>query len=158
MANRVPVLRDGFLGPVELDLSSNDFRQDGSELELNLWEFSGTTTNATPTALTPENADLSANTVYAFEGLVVARYASASTGAAYRVQGAVKMGAAAANTALIGTPLVTAYEDTSTMDLGITADTTNGRIILTATGVAATTINWLARLNFTKISTAAVAT
>jgi hypothetical protein len=39
------------------------------------------------------------------------------------------------------------------MDLGITADTTNGRIILTATGVSATEINWLAKLRFIAVGT-----
>jgi hypothetical protein len=118
------------------------------------WQWKKVTANATPVALDRvTNVDLAANTVYAFEGLVVARYAGASTGATYRVQGCVKMGAAAANTALVGTPLVTAYEDTAGMDLGITADTTNGRIILTATGVSATEINWLAKLRFIAVGT-----
>lgn len=116
------------------------------------WRWKRQTVDATPIALvaTTDNR-LLPNRVYGFEGLVVARYAGASTGAVYRVQGAVKMGAAPANTALIGSPLVTVYEDTSTMDLGITADTTNGTLILTATGVASTTINWEAKLRFVSI-------
>lgn len=116
------------------------------------WRWKRRTADATPVALVPEtDVDLEANTAYAFEGLVVARYASASTAGAYRVQGCVKMGAAAANTAMVGSALVTAYEDTAGMDLGITADTTNGRITLTATGVAGTDINWVAKLRFIKV-------
>ena len=116
------------------------------------WQWKKVTANATPVALDPvTNVGLEANTAYAFEGLVVARYAGASTAGAYRVQGCVKMGAAAANTALVGTPLVTVYEDTAGMDLGITADTTNGRLTLTATGVASTDINWIAKLRFIKV-------
>lgn len=116
------------------------------------WQWRRRTADATPAALRPvSNVDLKPNTAYAFEGLVVARYAGASTAAAYRVQGAVKMGAAAANTALVGTPLVTAYEDTAAMDLAISADTTNGRLTLTATGVAGTDINWVAKLRFIEV-------
>lgn len=116
------------------------------------WLWQRVTADATPIALEPRSdVALEPNTAYAFEGLVVARYAGASTAGAYRVQGCVKMGAAAANTALVGTPLVTAYEDTVGMDLGITADTSNGRLTLTATGVAATAINWVAKLRFVKV-------
>jgi hypothetical protein len=118
------------------------------------WQWRLITADATPVGLTPVGSvNLAVNTAYAFEGLVVARYAAASTAAAYRCQGGVKMGAAAANTALVGTPLVTVYEDTAGMDLGITADTTNGRLILTATGVAATSILWVAKLRFIAVGT-----
>jgi hypothetical protein len=112
------------------------------------WVLTKTTADATPVGLDwdAENEALLSNAVYGFEGMVVAQYAAAATAAAYRVQGAIKKGAANANTALIGTPLITSYEDTSGMDLGITADTTNGRPILTATGVAATSIVWRAEL------------
>lgn len=113
------------------------------------WQWKKVTADATPIALTPaSDVYLEANTAYAFEGLVIAKYAGAATAGAYRVQGCIKMGAAAANAALVGTPLVTVYEDTAGMDLGITADTTNGALILTATGVAATSINWVAKLRY----------
>jgi hypothetical protein len=113
------------------------------------WGWKLQTADATPIALAPTtNVTLVPNTAYAFEGLVVARYAGASTAGVYRVQGCVKIGAAAANTALVGTVGVVAFEDTAGMDLGVTADTTNGRLTLTATGVAATAINWVAKLRF----------
>jgi hypothetical protein len=135
-------VQDRSLGPQFLDSQDATYE----------WQWQRNTADATPVALVPRsNVNLEPNTVYAFEGLVVARYAGASTGGAYRVQGAVKMGAAAANTALVGTPLVTSYEDTAGMDLGVTADTSNGRITLTATGVSATSINWIAKLRFVKV-------
>lgn len=113
------------------------------------WYWKLVTADATPVALAPvTDVRLAVNTAYAFEGLVVARYAAASTAGIYRVQGGVKMGAAPANTAMVGTVGITAFEDTAGMDLGVTADTTNGRLILTATGVAATSINWIAKLRF----------
>jgi len=118
------------------------------------WLYTGSTANATPAALTPdpENEPLDANSAYAFEGLVVAGVSGGGNAQAYRVQGCVKKGAANANTALVGSPLVTAYENDAGADLGITADTTNGRLILTATGVAATNINWRAELSFIKVA------
>lgn len=144
MATRILTLPDGAAGGVpvaEQDLA-----------KVFGWAFSKITADATPVALNAEpGMELEANTVYGFEGMVVARYAGASTGGAYRVQGAVKKGAANANTALVGTPLITAYEDTAGMDLGITADTTNGRLTLTATGVAATSIVWKAFLRIYKV-------
>ena len=147
MATRLLTLPDGAAGGVPLAMG--DFEK------VLGWAFSKVTADATPVALDAEpGMTLDANTVYGFEGMVVARYAGASTGAVYRVQGGVKKGAANANTALIGTPLVTSYEDTSTMDLGVTADTTNGRLTLTATGVAATSIVWKAFLRFYKVGAA----
>lgn len=148
---RINVLDDGKIGAQPID-ADDEFEVFDARLLEKAWRWEGTTTNATPTALTADNnVGLEANTVYAFEGLVVARYSGASTGAAYRVQGCVKKGAANANTALVGTPLVTAYEDTAGMDLGITADTTNGCLILTGTGVTSTTINWRAKIKFVKV-------
>lgn len=143
MPGQLQYLDDNGTGAKSLAIGAEFFLRNNNEFALNTWRWTGQTANATPTALTPENANLAVNTAYVFHGFFVARYVGASTAAAYVVQGAVKMGAAAANTALVGTPLVTAYEDTSTMDLGLTADTTNGRLTVTATGVAATTINWV---------------
>lgn len=152
MGAQLQLLDDAGMGLKPAPMSSADFwLEDNLTFRHNRWTFSATTANATPTALTPKNADLAANSAYAFEGLVVARYDAASTAAGYRVQGCVKKGAANANTALVGTPLVTAYEDTAGMDLGVTADTTNGRIILTGTGVASTTIYWNAALWWLKV-------
>lgn len=112
------------------------------------WVLTKTTADATPIALDwdVENEALQANTVYGFEGMAVAQYAAAATAGAYRIEGCIKKGAANANTALVGTPLVTQYEDTVGMLIAVTADTANGRPILTVTGVAATSILWRAEL------------
>lgn len=117
------------------------------------------TSNATPTAISIVNSlfTLENNTTYAFRGMVAARGPSGANSAAYMVQGCVKRGANAAATALVGTPLVTAYEDTAGMDLGVTADTTNGYLALTATGVAATVIDWEAQIEYIPLQTAAAA-
>ncbi len=145
MATALLGLRNNAIGPTPVTAEEvGEF--------LGNWVYEKATADATPIALNvASDITLDANTVYAFHGLVVARYAGASTGAAYVIQGCVKKGAANANTALVGTPLVTVYEDTAGMDLGVTADTTNGRLTLTATGVAATTINWKAEIQFIKV-------
>lgn len=123
------------------------------EFGLRQWLWALTTADATPIALAwdARNEALENNSVYAFEGFVLARYAAANTVGVYRLQGAIKRGAAAANTALVGTTGITAFEDTAGMDLGVTADTTNGRPILTATGVAATSILWTAQVRWVRL-------
>lgn len=155
MSNRILVLNDDRTGPGAVPVGDGNLGPGSLDAVLGNWLWQKITADATPIALDVVQAPaLDANTVYSFEGWVIARYAGASTGGAYRVQGAVKKGAANANTALVGTPLVVAYEDTAGMDLGVTADTTNGRLILTATGVSATSINWKASLRWMKIGAA----
>jgi hypothetical protein len=135
-------------GAKPLTYDGRHFQLRKGVFSLEKWLFTLQTPNATPTALVwdAENEVMIPNTVYGFEGFATAQYVAAATSAAYRIQGAIKMGANAAATALVGTPLVTAYEDTAGMDLTVTADTTLGRPQLNATGVAATVINWRAEL------------
>lgn len=150
MGARISVLDDSNVAQKSLPLGGEFWLRNNNEFRLNQWLYSATTANATPTALTTENATLDNNTAYAFWGFVVAKYAAASTAGAYIIQGCVKRGAAAANTALVGTTLITAYEDTVGMDLTVAADTTNGRVNLTGTGVAATNINWVGQVRWVK--------
>lgn len=139
-------------GPQELGLENLDLT--ANTLRVKKWRGSKRTADATPVALTMSATSLmEANKTYGFDGLVVARGPSGANSAVYRVQGGIKMGALPANAALIGTPTVTAYENTAGMDLGVTADTTNGAVLLTATGVAATVIDWKAELHVTELST-----
>lgn len=140
-------------GPQELQLDGLDLVE-GNKLRVKRWRGSLRTSNATPADLTMSaTSRMEANKTYGFEGIVVARGPSGANSAAYRIQGCIKMGANAAAAALVGTPLVTAYEDTAGMDLGVTADTTNGAIKLTATGVSATVIDWTAALHVTELAT-----
>lgn len=148
MPARISLLDDQNMAPKAVPIGVDFWLRNNNEFRLNQWTFSLSTADATPTLMLAENADLLNNTAYAFHGLVVARYSAASTAGAYVIQGCVKRGAEAANTSLVGTPLITAYEDTAGMDLGITANTTAGRLNLTATGVAATTILWSATIRW----------
>jgi len=121
-----------------------------------------TTTNATATALTTNQSAASTlnqvilpnNQAYAFTGVIVARNTSTNDVSAWEVKGAIKRGANAAATALVGTPTVTSIgvdAGAATWVLAITADTTNGGISIKGTGVAATTIRWVAQITTAEV-------
>jgi hypothetical protein len=112
------------------------------------------TTNATPAAVTNDGAAAGAtnqlvlpnNSLYAFKAIVTVREAATGDSAAWDVTGAVKRGANAASTALLGTPTVTsigADAGAATWTIAVTADTTNGAVRFTATGEAAHSLKWV---------------
>lgn len=116
------------------------------------------TTDATATRLTADNAVASSGntinlpnfSVYAGILFVVARATGSSAVAVWRVNLSATRGNGAATASILeggGTAIVpTASSGTgSAWRLDIAADTTNGGIAVTATGAAATTINWSAR-------------
>lgn len=119
------------------------------------------TTDATQTELSADGAAAAAatrivlpnNHAYAFRGRLVAR---SSTGdvAVWTIDGAIKRGANAAATALVGTPTATmTFNDAgaSAWTIAISADTTNGSLKIDVTGAAATAIRWLADLETVEI-------
>jgi hypothetical protein len=74
--------------------------------------------------------------------------------ACWNVKFGIRRGAAAANTALVGTPVKTVFGQdtgTETWDVTVTADTTNGRPAIKVTGEAAKTIRWVANVRMTKV-------
>ncbi len=83
---------------------------------------------------------------------VVARSTSGTDHAAYMRRVLIKRDANAASTAIIGTVLSPTADIESAgaaaWDVGVTADTTNGGMLITVTGAAATTINWTAEVSF----------
>ena len=111
------------------------------------------TTDATQTALTADNAAagtsnipvLPNNHAYGFVARVTARDSSGNV-AKYRVEGLIKRGASAATTTLSWSSVTTDYEDTAGWDVDAAADTTNGGLLIRATGAAATNINWVSRV------------
>jgi hypothetical protein len=121
-----------------------------------------TTTNATPTAL---SADASAptaataivlpnNSAYAFEAIVVGKVATFGDRASFKVTGMVSRGANAAATVIDGTVTVTALAQVggaSAWAVTATANTTLGSLSINATGVAATTIKWVASIQTTEL-------
>ena len=124
------------------------------------------TTNATTTEMglasgyneaTPTNRIvLSNDSSYIFDCDIVARNTATDTESAmYNLKFGIRRGAAAANTAIVGTPVLTVIgEDAgaSAWDIAVTADTTNGRPNITVTGETAKTIRWVGSVMMTKVS------
>jgi hypothetical protein len=123
------------------------------------------TTDATPTNLSLDGAAPSGSTITSsthfillnnqavFADIrVVARSTSGTNHAAYMRRVLIKRDANAASTAIIGTVLLPTADIESAgataWDVAITADTTNGGMLITVTGAASTTINWTAEVSF----------
>ena len=121
------------------------------------------TTTATATVLTCDSNAASGtnqvilpnNSAYYFKGSVIANVTGAASGAAWSFEGAIMRGANAASTVLIGTPVlnrIAVSSGASLWSIALTADTTNGGLAVTVTGVASTTIRWVAKLETTEVT------
>lgn len=121
------------------------------------------TTDATATVLasnsspagTTNQVILPNNSAYYFRGSVIAGVTGAGDSKAWTFEGAIKRGANAASTAIVGTVVLnTIAQDTgaAAWTVAITADTTNGGIAVTVTGAAATTIRWVAKIETTEMT------
>jgi hypothetical protein len=85
------------------------------------------------------------NSAFTFEGKVVARQNTTGDMKAWQFKGAIKRGANAASTALVGSPSIDLIaEDTgaSAWAIAISADTTNGALAVDVTGEASKTLRW----------------
>lgn len=114
------------------------------------------TTGATPSVLTSSlyTADttnqliLSNNSAMAVRGMVLCRRSvtQANEACGWKFEGIIRRGANAAATALVAaiTPTLIATDAAlATASIAITADTTNGGLAVTATGIAATNLHWV---------------
>jgi hypothetical protein len=121
------------------------------------------TTDATATVLTSDTGGaggtnqviLPNNSAYFFKGSVIANVTGAANGAAWSFEGAIMRGANAASTVLIDTPSVNrvaASSGATAWTIALTADTTNGGLTVTVTGVASTTIRWVAKVETTEVT------
>jgi hypothetical protein len=121
------------------------------------------TTDATATVLRSDSSAASTtnqvilpnNAAYHFKGSVIANVTGAANGAAWSFEGAIMRGANAASTVLINTPSINriaASSGATAWTIALTADTTNGGLTVTATGAAATTIRWVAKLETTEVT------
>lgn len=121
------------------------------------------TTDATATVLasnssaagTTNQVILPNNSAYYFRGSVIAGVTGAGNTKAWTFEGAIKRGATAASTAIVGSVVlnvIAADAGASAWTVAITADTTNGGIAVTVTGAAATTIRWLAKIETTEMT------
>jgi len=121
------------------------------------------TTDATATVLTSDTSAASStnqvilpnNAAYSFSGEVIAGVTAAGNTARWTIDGAIKRGANAASTAMVGTPTVTMTHNdagAAAWVVAVTADTTNGGIKVEVTGALATTIRWVCRINTTEMT------
>jgi len=121
------------------------------------------TTDATATVLTsahlvPDTTNqvtLPNNAAYSFSGEVIAGITGAGNTARWTINGAIKRGARAGTTAMVGTPTVTMTHNdagAAAWVVNVTADTTNGGIKVEVTGAASTTIRWVCKINTTEMT------
>lgn len=121
------------------------------------------TTDATATVLTSNSSAagttnqviLPNNSAYSFSGEVIAGVTGAGNTARWTIDGAIKRGANAASTTMVGTATVTMTHNdagAATWVVAVTADTTNGGIKVEVTGAAATTIRWVCKINTTEMT------
>lgn len=122
----------------------------------------GTTSN-TPAVLTAaagvagtvNQLILPNNSAQAFTGIIIARQQAAggSDYAAWEIKGAILRGANAASTTLgsFNINKLSATAGASAWTIGLSADTTNGGLAITATGAAATNIRWVATVQTAEV-------
>lgn len=121
------------------------------------------TTDATATVLTSNTSAagttnqviLPNNSAYYFRGSAISGVTGGGNSKAWTFEGAIKRGANAASTAIVGTVIInTIAQDAgaAAWTIAITADTTNGGIAVTFTGAAATTIRTVAKIETTEMT------
>lgn len=118
------------------------------------------TTNATPEAMTSNNSAASTtnqiilpnSSAFTVTGTITARE-SGGNARSWRVEAFIIRGASAASTTLVagGTPTIIGTNGAFTGTVALTADTTNGGLAVTVTGVAATNIKWVASLQTSEV-------
>lgn len=135
---------------------------DGAVINKQSWSmvnWYGDTTDATPTGLllggtAAQYCALLNNSAFNFVIQIAAGVTGGGNTSGWVISGMIKRGAAAANTALVGVPVVQLVgqdSGASTWAVAVTADTTNGSLKLTVTGQAATTIRWNATATLSEL-------
>jgi hypothetical protein len=124
---------------------------DGAATTLQSWSlvnWYGTTADATATEIllggtAAQRCVLLNNSAFMFSMQVVCGVTGGGNTSGWEIKGVIKRGAGAASTALVGTPTVTSVGTNDVNHaIAVSADTTNGSLNVTVTGVAATTIKW----------------
>lgn len=140
-----------------LAVASGKFATAG-DAQFGTYVLRNSTTNATITELfmdgSAQRIVLPNNSVFLFDIFVTGRRTDATGGSAgYRFVGVMKRDASAATTALVGSVSKTVVAETNTAwDATVTADTTNGSILVRVTGEAAKTIRWVAVTTTTEVT------
>ena len=121
------------------------------------------TTDATATVLCSDSSAASGtnqvilpnNSAYTFKGTLIANVTGGGDTSSWEFRGCIKRGANAAATSIVGTPKIDniGYDAGATLwSFTLTADTTNGGLAVTVTGLASTTIRWVAKIETTEVT------
>ena len=128
--------------------------------QFSYWDIKCNTTNATATQMTLGNITAGAatrvllpnNTAFAFHGIIVGKQTGSTNCAAWEIKGLIVRGANAASTTIVGTPTITAIDNSVGWGTPtLAADTTNGCLTVSAVGLAATDIRWDCTLRTTEV-------
>jgi hypothetical protein len=153
----------GITGFVALPASSVPIANANGVSQAGLLILGRQTTDATATILTSNTAVADAtnqlvlanNAASCVRGSVIANVTGGGNTKAWTFEGAIKRGAAAANTSIVGTfstNVIAADAGASTWTIALSADTTNGALQVQVTGQAATTIRWVCKLESTEVT------
>ena len=152
----------GIAGMFAMQACNNPISQTGGINQASLLILARQTTDATATVLTSDSSAASGtnqvilpnNSAYYFKGTVVAGVTGAGNTKGWTIEGVIKRGAGVGTTALVGVTVMSSYADVgaATWTIGVTADTTNGGLAVTATGQAATTIRWVCKVETTEMT------
>jgi hypothetical protein len=126
-----------------------------------LYVLRSDTSGATPESLTTNNSAAGAtnqlilpdDSAFSVTGTITARE-SGGNAQSWKVEAFIVRGSGAGSVVLVagGTPSVVGTIGTFAGTLALTADTTNGGLAITVTGVAATNIKWVAALQTCEVS------
>lgn len=139
---------------------ASGFFAGAGDSQFRMWDIKASTTDATATQLTLAGISagstsrvlLSNNTAFAFQGVIVGKQSGSTNCVAWKIEGLIVRGANAASTTLVGTPTITAIDNTAAWGTPtVTADTTNGTLKVEVVGSAATNIRWTCTLRTTEI-------
>ena len=129
------------------------------EAQAGQYVMSASTSDATPDELAigaAGNTDnyivLPNNGAYAFEGTIVTRQQAAdgTISAAWQVKGLIRREANAGSTVLVNSA-IEVLSNASSLGLALSADTTNGGLAITCTGLASTDLRWVGTIKTTEV-------
>lgn len=117
------------------------------------------TTDATPAIMTADNGAATAlnqttlqnNNCFAFTGLIVVKQSASTVSSSWKIEGHIVRGTTAASTTLVASTVTAISNATAITTPTLSADTTNGALAITVTGVAATAFKWTARVDTIEI-------
>lgn len=140
----------------QLALSSGRFNNAG-DMQISDMGAATITTNATSNIELllgrSDHITMSNNTAWTFNIMIVGKQSSSTNYASYTITGSVVRGANAASTVVNGVTTNTIVDNIGVAAVpSVIANTTNGGINIVVTGKAATTINWVARLETVEVT------